>query len=80
MEDESRKLRAKDIENAVYSPGGEIIMAHIDDEIKTGWEQFIKLPVSQKTNKAAYNYQAKYDVLKDLKEWIADQIKIGEQL
>jgi len=52
---------------------------HIDSEIREGWEKFIALPAEKKTSKAAYHFQAKYEVLKDLKEWINESIRHGDQ-
>lgn len=78
MNDTERQERADYLRDMMASPGGRILIAHIDEEIKTGWEQFISMPVAQKTSKAAFNYQAKYDVLKNLKEWIDSEIRIGE--
>lgn len=78
MTDADRQERADYLRDMMASPGGRILIAHIDEEIKTGWDEFIKMPVAQKTNKAAYNYQARYDVLKNLKEWIDSEIRLGE--
>lgn len=78
MIEEDRKLRSSYLQSLLDSPGGELLFKHIDEEIKDGWEQFIALPVLQKTSKHALNQQARYDVLKGIKEWIKSEIKLGE--
>ena len=67
--DENRKH----IKQAFHSPGGKLILKYIDDEIVTGWEKFIALPVEKKTSKAAYDAQAKYKVLKEFKDWLISE-------
>jgi hypothetical protein len=76
MTDEQRKQRAHDLLALLESPGGRILLNHIEEEIADGWNSFIALPVAQKTNKAAFNHQARYDVLKNLKEWIYSEISV----
>jgi hypothetical protein len=78
MNDIDRATRATQLNEMVATDGWQVVASHIEEEIVNGWEEFIKLPVAQKTNKAAYNYQAKYEVLKDLKEWITSEIKMGQ--
>lgn len=73
-------MRADDLRNMLQvSRGYKYLESHIDELIKEGWEQFIELPAEKKTGKAAYQYQAKYQVLRDLKEWINESIKQGDQ-
>lgn len=78
MDDEQRKLNAGYLKSMATSPGGVILLKHIEDEIVDGWEKFIALPCDQKTSKAAITHQARYIVLKDLKEWLVSEIKLGE--
>ena len=78
MTDEERKHRAYSLKNAIESEGGKILMEHIDGEIKDGWEAFISLPVLQKTSKMALNHQARYDVLKGLKDWVESEIRVAD--
>lgn len=66
------------LQELLDSEGGIILMRHVEEEIKDGWEKFIALPVNQKTSKAAYNYQAKYEVLRDLKDWISSTIRANK--
>lgn len=80
MNDQDRKQRAEYLRSMLTSPGGQIFFKHIDEEIVSGWDEFIKLPVAEKTNKAAFNYQAKYEALKNLKAWIEDEIRIALDL
>jgi hypothetical protein len=80
MEDIDRKQRAEYLESMITSPGGKILFEHIDEAIKEGWQEFIKLPVSQKTSKMAFNYQARYEALKGLVEWVKDEIRVGKDL
>ncbi len=61
------------------SDGGQVLLKHIDSEIKDGWDRFIDLPVDKKTSKSAYDHQARYKVLRDLKDWIASEIKLGKK-
>ena len=63
----------------VGSPGGRILIERINEQIREGWDEFIKLPVSEKTGKAAFNFQAKYEVLRNLKTWIDDEIRCGKE-
>ena len=77
MTDEQRKVNAGFLKEVIESEGGKLILSHINEEIRDGWEKFIALPALQKTGKQALNYQARYDVLKDLKDWIASEIKLG---
>lgn len=78
MTDEQRKERAVQLRDMVESTGGRILLEHIDQESKSGWLKFIDMPVDKKTSKAAYDAQARYKVLEDLKDWIESEIKIGE--
>lgn len=78
MTEPEQKERAQALKQVMQSHGGKIFLAHIEEEIKEGWEQFIDLAVEKKTSKAAYDAQAKYKVLKDLKEWVESEIKLGE--
>ncbi len=80
MEDIDRKQRAEYLESMLTSPGGKILFEHIDEAIKEGWQEFIKLPVAQKTSKMAFNYQARYEALKGLVEWVKDEIRVGKDL
>lgn len=50
----------------------------IKDKMTAGWEEFIALPVAQKTSKAAFNYQAKYEVLRDLLSALDKEIEISQ--
>lgn len=75
MEIDDRKRRAFAIRSISATEGMQEVIKHIDEEIQEGWEKFINLPVDKKTSKMAYNCQARYSVLKDLKEWIIDQVK-----
>ena len=76
MEDNERKLRSLALKELISSKGGEILLTHIQDEIKYGWDEFIALPVDQKTSKIAFAYQAKYQELKGIKEWIDKEIQL----
>jgi len=80
MEDIDRKQQAADLESMMTSPGGKILFRYIDEAIKEGWEDFIKLPVAQKTSKMAFNYQARYEALKGVAEWVKDEIRVGKDL
>ncbi len=77
---EERAQNADYLENMMRSPGGILLFKHIEEEITRGWDEFIKLPVAQKTSKAAFNYQAKYEVLKGIKEWVEDEIRLCKDL
>ena len=63
-----------DLQSAMSSYGGKYLLEHISSEMTDGIEKFISLPVAQKTSKESYNCQARYDVLKKLKEWIDSEI------
>jgi hypothetical protein len=78
MTDEEIKLKADYLKSMMQSPGGALLLKHIEEECKDGWEKFIALPVDKKTSKAAYDAQARYAVLRDLKDWILSEIKIGQ--
>ncbi len=65
------------IKDMLESPGGQILMAEIDSRIVEGWDKFISLPVLEKTGKAAFDSQAKYKVLKDLKDWIETESRMA---
>lgn len=78
MNEEDIKQRSEYLSQLLVSPGGKILFSHIDEEIRDGWEDFIALPVEKKTSKAAYDHQAKYKVLKGIKDWIESEIKRGE--
>lgn len=80
MTNEEREQNAAYLENMMLSPGGALLFKHIDEMITDGWNSFIALPVSQKTNKAAFNYQAQYEVLKKLREWVNDEIRLAKDL
>ena len=67
-----------DLKAVVYSPGGKYLLAHIEEEIVAGWEKFIALPVEKKTSKASYDAQARYKVLKDLRDWIDTESKMAD--
>jgi len=43
-----------------------------------GWKNFIKLPVAQKTSKASFNEQAKYEVMQKLLDEIETEIGLLE--
>ncbi len=77
MTEQERRTISAELRAMYESAGGKIFFRHIETEIKEGWEKFIALPVMEKTSKAAYNYQARYEVLKNLKEWLATEIKLG---
>jgi len=79
MTEEDREQRSEYLRAMIESPGGTIFFKHIEDEIVSGWESFISLPVTQKTSKAAFNHQAKYEVLKNLKEWVQSEIRLGSK-
>ena len=80
MTDEDRKQKAEYLDAMIHSPGGDILFKRIDEMIIEGWDSFIKMPVAQKTSKLAFNYQARYEVLKSLREWVLDEIKVGKDL
>lgn len=65
----------QDLKAIIESSGGIYLMSHIREQMDQGWREFIKLPVLQKTSKAAFNYQARYDEMKKLVDWIEDEIK-----
>lgn len=73
-----RKHIAESLSFLKGSPGGKILLKHIDEEIIEGWDKFIALPADKKTSKTAYDAMARYKVLKNLKEWIDDEIRMGE--
>ncbi len=50
-------------------PGGQILMAHLEEMSNQGFKEFIDLPVDKKTSKAAYDAQAKYKKLQEVIEW-----------
>jgi hypothetical protein len=68
----------KALKEALDTLGGSYLLAQIDERIRLGWDEFIALPVAQKTSKAAFNYQARYDVLKDLRHWISQEIDLAD--
>jgi len=78
MNDEERKLRSNYLQAMIGSPGGQILIAHIKEEMRDGWDRFIELPVEKKTSKAAYDAQANYKANKNLLEWIDSEIKLGQ--
>ena len=57
------------------SPGGRWLMERMVEIRDDGIKEFIKLPVAQKTTKAAFNYTAKYEVMDKFIEEIKDEIK-----
>jgi hypothetical protein len=65
-----------DLQAAINSPGGRYLMKYIDEQITYGWEKFIALPVDKKTSKQSYDSQAKYKVLKDIKDWINSEVNM----
>jgi hypothetical protein len=80
MTNDEREQNAAYLESMLFSPGGNILFKHIDEMIVEGWEKFIALPVLEKTSKAAFNYQAQYEVLKKLREWVNDEIRLAKDL
>ena len=78
MSDEERKRRALALQWMVNECDGfKLLAVEIEDRIRLGWEKFIDLPVGQKTGKKALEHQAAYRVLKDLREWIDEEIRGG---
>lgn len=77
MTDEERKNISVALKEMCGSSGGKYLLKHIDEESKQGWRDFIDLPVDKKTSKTSYDYQAKYKVLENLKDWIDTEIKLG---
>ena len=67
------------MQELVNSDGGKVLLKHIADESKDGWNAFIDLPAEKKTSKAAYDAQALYKVLRNLQDWIDSEIKIGKR-
>ena len=55
------------------------MLPHIHAQMRKGWEDFIKMPVDKKTNKEAYNCQARYQVFKEFLGWMEEEIRSGEQ-
>jgi len=78
MTEEQIKEKADYLKEMLDSPGGLLLFAHIDQEIADGWNKFIDMPVDSKTSKAAFTAQARYIVLKGIKEWVESEIKLGE--
>lgn len=55
------------------------MLPHIHDEMRRGWEEFIKLPADKKTKPMAHYHQARYQVLKELLSWLKEEIRAGKQ-
>ena len=73
-----REVRGAALEHLKGTHGYQILEKHIDETIKQGWDKFIALDPEQKTSKTSYHYQAQYKVLKDLMEWIDEEIKLSK--
>ena len=73
-----RENRGAALEHLKITYGYQILAKHIEEKIVEGWEKFIALDPEKKTSKTAYHYQAQYEVLKDLKEWIEEEIKLSK--
>jgi hypothetical protein len=78
MTDEERKIKAYELKAMMECPGGQMLFKHIEDEITSGWNEFIDLPVDKKTSKAAFSAQSRYIVLKGVKEWVESEIRLAE--
>ena len=57
------------LKTILHEPGGQILVAHIEQMSEEGFKEFIDMPVDKKTSKAAYDAQAKYKKLRELLEW-----------
>ncbi len=73
-----REIRGSALEYLKTTQGYCELEKHIQETIKAGWEKFIALDPEKKTSKTAYHYQAQYEVLKDLLEWIDEEIKLSK--
>lgn len=71
--------RSKLLRDITQMEGWRVVIEEIESRQKEGWEKFIALPVDQKTSKASFHYQARYDELKSLVEWIQTTIEEGEK-
>jgi len=70
IEDKRKALKA-----AINTLGVAYLVSHIKEQMQDGVDKFIQLPVAQKTSKASFNFQARYDVLKNLLDWIDTEIR-----
>jgi len=70
--------KAKSLRDVKNMPGWKYVEAEINARIKEGWEEFICLPVDQKTSKAAFQHQARYTENKGILEWIEGAIVEGQ--
>lgn len=75
----NKEKRASELSLLKNSVGFQILREEMEARIRDGWEEFIDLPPEKKISKAAYHYQAKYKVLKDLLEWIEEEIRAGQR-
>ncbi len=66
------------LEAMLNGDGWKVLNQHIEEQMKEGWEKFIALEPEKKTAKMAFHYQAQYKTLKDLKEWIAEEIRLSK--
>ena len=73
---EQHKARA--LAEMVNGDGWAYFVAEIKERQVAGWEKFIALPAEKKISKVAYDYQARYTVLRDALSWPDEQIRILE--
>ena len=77
MTDQELIKRASKLREMTLTDGFQILRQEIESRIREGWEKFIDLPAEKKTSKTAFEHQANYRVLKDILEWIEDEIRDG---
>lgn len=75
--DELQRLR-NELKETINSIGGKVLLKHIDEQMKDGWDKFIDLPTDKKTSKAAFAASGKYKALKELKDWIDSEVKMAD--
>ena len=73
---EQHKARA--LAELVGSDGWGYFVAEMLERQESGWEKFIALSAEKKIAKVAYDYQARYTVLRDALSWPDEQIRILE--
>lgn len=79
MTDQQLIVKSERLRRMVQTDGYQDLIDEIQERQNDGWRKFIKLPVAQKTGKMAQKFQADYEVLGDILEWVNETIAAGDQ-
>ena len=77
MNETKAQIDSINLSQMIVMPGWRLFVEEATERQKRGWEDFIALPVDQKTSKAAFHHQAQYDAIKGLLEWVKGTIEEG---